>query len=598
MSKFKKLLAILDVYERKRLRILTFMILIMAFLDMLGVASILPFMTVLTNPSIIETNSFLNKFYQFSNVFGVNNYDHFFLILGFVVLLLLISSLVFKAITTFVQLRFIQMCEFSISKRLVEGYLNQPYSWFLNRNSSDLGKSILSEVQQVISSGITPLISLISRGVVSFALIVLLILTDPNLASIIGFSFAALYGFIFFLVRKYLARIGKIRLENNEIRFKSISEAFGAIKDIKFGSLEKTYLNRFSNAAQNLAKSQATASIISQLPRFFLEAIAFGGIILILLYIIAKEGSFSNALPVVSLYAFAGYRLMPALQQMYSSFSLLTFVGPALNKLHEDISEIKPLKLNEDKNIIKLNKSINLNNINFSYPNSSNMTLKGININIPVKSKVGIIGTTGSGKTTLVDIILGLLETTEGNLDFDGIQITKDNLSSWQRSIGYVQQNIYLSDDTIASNIAFGINKKDIVQGQVEKVSKIANLHKFIMEELPNKYQTIVGERGIRLSGGQRQRIGIARSLYKKPQLLIFDEATSALDNQTEQVVMEAINNIGQDMTIIIIAHRLNTLKQCDKIFLIHKGKLEKEGTYEEIININNELNIIRNNKN
>jgi ABC-type multidrug transport system fused ATPase/permease subunit len=301
----------------------------------------------------------------------------------------------------------------------------------------------------------------------------------------------------------------------------------------------------------------------------------------------SQTGDFNSALPILSLYVFAGYRLMPAMQQIYYSSTQLTFVIPAIDKLTSDIKNLKPLNINHDKGVVSLNKEIILKNIFYEYPNASRTTLKNINLSISSKSIVGFVGETGSGKTTAVDIILGLLEPQKGTLEIDGKVITKKNSRSWQRSIGYVPQHIYLSDDTIAANIAFGVHSQDINMVAVEKAAKIANLHNFLVDELPKKYETIIGARGIRLSGGQRQRIGIARALYHNPSVLILDEATSALDSQTEKMVMDSINKISEDVTIIIIAHRLTTIKKCDKIFLLEKGLIKNEGTFEELMNIN-----------
>jgi ABC-type multidrug transport system fused ATPase/permease subunit len=280
---------------------------------------------------------------------------------------------------------------------------------------------------------------------------------------------------------------------------------------------------------------------------------AFGGIILMILYLMFQTGTLTNALPIVSLYVFAGYRLMPALQQIYGSLTQLNFVRPALDKVYDDLKNLKPLDLRQDHYILPFKNKIILKNVHYNYPNSSRQNLKNINLSISAKSTVGFFGATGSGKTTIVDIILGLLEPRKGTLEIDGLVITKENLRAWQSCVGYVPQDIYLTDDTVASNIAFGSNVDDVNQQAIETASKIANLHDFIMGELPHQYQTIVGERGIRLSGGQRQRIGIARALYHNPRILILDEATSALDNQTEKDVMNAINGISKNITIIII---------------------------------------------
>tara|TARA_B110000027_G_scaffold44274_1_gene48725 strand:- start:1281 stop:3050 length:1770 start_codon:yes stop_codon:yes gene_type:complete len=586
MQTIKKLLFLLTPHERKRAGLLLLMILIMAILDMIGVASILPFMAVLTNPSLIETNLILNNIFQFFSKLGVENNQQFLFALGILVFLILIFSLTFKALTTYFQIRFIQMREYTVGKSFVEGYLHQPYSWFLNHHSAELGKNILSEVGGVIGGGMRNLLDLLSKGLVAITLIILLIITDPKLALIISLSLGLFYGVIFFSIRSYLGRIGKIRLKNNELRFLAVSEAFGAIKEVKISGLEQTYIKQFSKSAEAYARTQASSTILSQLPRFFLEAIAFGGIMLIILYKMTITGSFNNALPVVSLYVFAGYRLMPALQQIYRSFTQLTFAGPAIDKLYDDKKNLKPFNVNQNQKLLHFNRSISLKNIHYNYPNASRTALKDINLSIPAKATVGLIGATGSGKTTMVDIILGLLEAQKGTLEVDGKIITQQNSRSWQQSIGYVPQHIYLSDDTIVGNIALGVDPSKIDQVAIEKVCKIANLYDFIMDELPKKYLTTVGERGVRLSGGQRQRIGIARALYHSPKVLILDEATSALDNQTEKVVMDAINNLSKDITVILIAHRLNTVKNCDIIFKLENGQLINQGTFEEIINL------------
>jgi ABC-type multidrug transport system fused ATPase/permease subunit len=577
MQIFKKILFLLSSHERRRAILLLFMIIVMAFLDMVGVASIFPFMEVLTNPTIVLTDPILNFFFKKSSFFGIENNQQFLFVLGIFLFLLLSMSLVFKAITTYAQIKFTLMLEYSISKRLIEGYLHQPYSWFLSRHSSDLGKNILSEVSIIISSGIRPLVELISKSMITIALIAMLIIIDFKLTLIVSFFLAVVYGLIFYFVTKYLNQIGKIRLKSNLSRFTAISEAFGAVKEVKVGGLEQAYIKLFSNSALSFAQTQASSQVIGQLPRFILEAIGFGGILFLIFYIIGETGSFNNALPVVSLYIFAGYRLLPALQQIYSSFTQLTFIGPSIDKLNDDLKNLKPMNKNQEQKILSFNKEINLLNIFYNYPDTARVALKNINLKIPAKSTVAFVGPTGSGKTTTIDIILGLLEPQRGTLEVDGTVITNQNLRSWQRSIGYVPQHIYLTDDSIAANIAFGLEKKDIDYDIIEKVSKIANLHNFITNELPKQYQTTIGECGIKLSGGQRQRIGIARALYHNPQVLIFDEATSALDYQTEKVVMDAVNNLSSNITIILIAHRLEIVKNCDIIFNLENGELKEQ---------------------
>ena len=585
---YRKLLYLLSAKERKQGIILVFMFLVMAVLDIIGVASILPFIYVLSNPEIIETNYLMSSAYQFSNHLGIQNSKQFLFALGILFFVLLVVSLSFKALTTYFQTHFSQMRQYTIAKRLMEGYLNQPYSWFLNRHSADLGKSILSEVGMVVSGGIKPFLNLIAQSVIALALLFLIIFTNPKLAILVGLTLGLAFGIIYKFSRNFLKKIGEERVKRNKLRFTALSEAFGAVKEIKLGNLEKTYVEKFSESAKIIAKVNAQGKVITVLPRFAVEAVAFGGMIIVILFLMMQQATFADILPIVALYAFAGYRLMPALQAIYADITELRFIGPALDMMFNDLKSLQDYNYNNDKSFFVLNDSITLDNINYSYPKTSKNALKNIYLKIPAKTTVGFVGETGSGKTTVIDIILGLLEAQEGTVKIDDKVINGQNRKAWQRSIGYVPQQIYVADDTIAANIAFGIkNSEDIKQADVERAAKIANLHDFVINDLPNKYQTTVGERGVRLSGGQRQRIGIARALYNNPQVLILDEATSALDNLTEQAVMDAVHNLGKDITIIMIAHRLSTVKECDIIFLLEKGELKGQGTFEKLIEIN-----------
>lgn len=560
------------------------MMLVMSILDMLGVASILPFMAVLADPSILETNPFLSVAYASAKNHGVDNAIQFLFLLGGLVFILLVVSLVCKAYITYAQTHFALMREYSIGKRLVEGYLNQPYSWFLNRNSAHLSKNILSEVSAVIYGVLIPVMTIFAQTAVTFALLVLLLVMDTFLSLSAGLILIIVYGGVLLFVSGKLVRLGNTSLEVNEKRFVGIGEAFGAIKELKVSGLESHYLQRYAVPAEIYAKVQSTAQIIGQLPRFVLEAVAFGGMLILILYLLVNGGDLSNVLPKISLYALAGYRLMPALQQIYGAISQIRFKGPALNILYDDLKHLESRKSMQNHfGLTTFNADIELECINFTYPNATYRALKDISIKIPVGSTVGFIGPSGSGKTTVIDVILGLLEPDTGSLRVDGIKITENNRRQWQQFIGYVPQQIYLKDDTIAANIAMGSELSDIDICAVENAAKKANLHEFVINELPLAYNSLVGERGVRLSGGQRQRIGIARALYRNPKLLILDEATSALDGKTEELVTDAISDLGDDVTIILIAHRLNTLKRCSKIYSIERGKLKEINTYQDL---------------
>lgn len=595
MEIIKKILGLLTSKEKKNFYLLFILILFMALFEALGVASILPFFSILTNPEIIESNEYLFYLYNLSKKFGINKLNEFILLFGALTFVLFIMSLIIKGVATYLQTRFTLMREFTIGKRLIEGYLHQPYDWFLKKNSAELGKTILSEVSLVLYGSIIPLINLIAQTTVALALIILLVIVDPVLALRVGFTLAICYLIIFLTLKKYISKIGYERVRDNDLRFKIVSEAFGAVKEIKFGGLEEKYINRFIKPAENYAKSLSLVQIIGQLPRYFLEGIALGGMIILVSYLAVNGKNFTNIIPVLALYAFAGYRLIPALQQIYSALTQLNFSKSALNSLYNDLTSIKYKNTLDYSQSISIKNHIKLENIKFKYSENKNYVLKNISLVIPSLSKVGFVGSTGAGKTTLIDVILGLLIPQDGKFFVDETLITSKNIRNWQKLIGYVPQQIYLSDDTLASNIAFGVDKEEIDYNSLEKSTKIANLHNFILDELPNGYETIIGERGIRLSGGQRQRIGIARALYHNPKLLILDEATSSLDNLTEKIITDAINNLQNKITIIVIAHRLTTLKNCDKIYLLENGEIKSSGNYDELLVNSDQFKLMNN---
>lgn len=571
--------------ERRQAYLLLTMLLLMAVFDTIGVASIMPFIAVLSKPNLIDSNPYLNFTYIY---FGFGNLKDFQFFLGFVFFLSLIVSIGFKALTSWFLVRFTYMRQYSLSRRLVNGYLHQPYAWFLNRHSADLGKTVLSEVDQVIAETLMPLLNLIAQGVLVITLLALIVLVDPVLALIVIVFFLVAYGGIYTLLRSRLSQVGADRVYANKMRFSVLTEAFGGIKDIKVHRLEDVFVSRFEGPALSFSTNKAFAQAASQLPRFALEVLVFGGILLLILLLMRSAGGFDEALPMVTLYAFAGYRLMPAVQQIYASLSTLRFSHHALNNLHKEMLALSPLcGVTERQGQIDLKQTITLEKVSYTYPLAQGFALKDVTISIPVHSTVGFVGATGSGKTTAADVILGLLEPQDGRLLIDEVVITNENRAGWQKNIGYVPQVIYLADDTVAANIAFGLPTGQIDQAAVERAASIANLHDFVSNELPNGYKTKVGERGVRLSGGQRQRIGIARALYRNPEVLILDEATSALDNLTEYAVMEAVHNLSHKITIILIAHRLSTVKECDAIFLLDQGGVVGQGTYDDLVATN-----------
>ena len=470
-----------------------------------------------------------------------------------------------------------------MSRRLIESYLHQPYSWFAAQHSADLGRKILLEVGNVVMNGFNSLLELIARVMISFFIILLLIYLMPKVSITVATILGSIYILFYLLSRSYTRKLGQSALDSNQSRFTIVSEGLRGVKEMKLSRLENVYLRLFSKYADTFAKSETNSKIINQLPRFILEATLFGGIIFVILFIMRTDDNFIEMLPSFSLFIFAAYRLAPSFNQIYSSINKINYVNPVVDKLYGDFNKLKVVDKAECSENIIFDKSIVLKNIYYQYPESTNDILENINLEIAAKSTVGLIGTTGSGKTTIVDIILGLLEPQNGTLEIDKKVITHENLISWQKMIGYVPQNIHLIDDTIAANIAFGVPVDEIDMNTVKRAAEAVDLDGYI-KYLPEKYATYVGEQGTKLSGGQCQRIGIARAIYKNPQVLILDEATNSLDQQTERTVINNLNNLHDNLTIIMISHRYSSLDKCDKIYQVEGGKIIKETTFKNLI--------------
>jgi ATP-binding cassette, subfamily B, bacterial PglK len=380
------------------------------------------------------------------------------------------------------------------------------------------------------------------------------------------------------------------------MRYRSTYEAFGGIKELKVNNRENYFLNNYSRASLRHAHYNVWAETIGRLPRSALEVIAFGGIILSTLVLLLTLEDARQVIPIIGLFAFAGFRLMPAMQEAFYCLISIRYYRSTLRKIHHDLviglpdQHLKAIVVSASPKPLKFQDSIRLDKVTFNYPNTSYPVFHDINITIKYNTSIAFVGPTGAGKTTLVDIILGLLIPQVGSMHVDNQLINEMNLKNWQANLGYVPQQIYLSDDTIKRNIAFGIDDKDIDPAAIEQASRLANIQNFILSELPNGFNTVIGERGIRLSGGQRQRIGIARALYHDPELLVFDEATSALDGITEEAILVAMQGIAKLKTLIIIAHRLTTVRDCDMIYMLDKGSIIASGTYEELLKSNEQF--------
>ncbi|MBK1728784.1 ABC transporter ATP-binding protein [Halorhodospira halophila] len=563
------------------------MVILMALLETIGVASVMPFLSVLGNPEVVETNAVLASLYD---GLGFESVDTFLMALGAAAFALIVFSALFRALTIYAMNRWALMRVHSFAQRLLETYLRQPYAYFLDHHSGDMSKTILSEAQQVVGQAIKPALEAVSHLIVVLALITLLVVIDPVLALAVAGALGGTYALIYVTIRGFLDRIGRDRVRANKERFEAAGEALGGIKDIKLLGREHSYLQRFRGPSARFAKHQATSNVLSQVPQFLIQAVAIGGMIALTLVLMATHGgatsgALGEVLPILGLYAFAGQRMLPAAQKVYQGVSKLRFAAPAVENLYNDLLHRQQLAEIRKRapQPLRPQQAIRLEDVTYTYPNAAQPALQGIDLDIPVGTSVGLVGSTGAGKTTLVDVLLGLLRPTAGAITVDGEPVTDANLRAYQQALGYVPQDIFLTDSSVAENIALGVPPEQIDHEQVARCARMAQVHAFIMDELPQQYATVVGERGVRLSGGQRQRIGIARALYHEPDILVFDEATSALDTVTEQAVMEAIEALHHQKTVILIAHRLSTVRECDQVVLLQKGQITAAGQFEEL---------------
>ncbi|MFP4229283.1 MAG: ABC transporter ATP-binding protein, partial [Salinivenus sp.] len=562
--------------------------LVMASLQVASVASIMPFLSVASDPSIVEENEYLRWAYS---TFEFADTRSFLVALGLGTLIVLVLSNAFIILTRWAIERFAWGRNHSLSRRLLYSYLSRPYEFFLNRNSAELSKNILEEVKEVANQMLKPALQGMAKGVVAVFMIGFLVYFDPFVALMVAVVLGLAYGGIYVIVREQLNRRGQKRVAANTKRYQFVREAFGGIKEVKIRGKEEAFLEQYDTPSKKYARNQALFRVIKKAPRYTIEAVAFGGIILIAVYLITVQENIRQVIPVLGLYAFAGYRLMPALQEAFHGLASARFNMAALNKLHRELRDRSETGFaferdadETDLSPMRLTEELRLLDVTYTYPEASRPAIQQLSLTIPAGTMTGFVGRTGSGKTTAVDLILGLLRPQEGAVLIDGTALHDENLRRWQQDIGYVPQHIYLSDDTVAGNIAFGEAKEDIDLDAVKEAARRAHIYDFVEKELPETWETMVGEEGIKLSGGQRQRVGIARALYHNPSVLVFDEATSALDQSTEASVMEAIYDLEERHTILLIAHRLSTVQRADNIFMLEQGEKVGEGTYDELM--------------
>lgn len=578
---FSRTLQLLSVRERLELWWVFGATVVVAILEVVGIATVIPFLSVVSDPSQIEKQRALRNLWELMSPSSV---DTFLFQLGLMVFVATVVTNVFNAVGFWFIQRFVWMRNHSLSTRLLERYLNQPWEFFLICNTSTLVTRVLSEVQQFIGQFLMSGMQLLAQGFASTLIGILLFVVDPVMAVLVFATVGGAYVAVFFSVRRHQIAMGVRRTEANEQRYKFANEALTGAKDVKVIGQERSFANAFNVPSLVYSKVQAQNAVIAMTPRYFLEVLAFGAVIVILLYQLKVYGSASNVIPAVGLYAFAGFRLLPKMQAMFYAGSNMRFTSEILDNLERDLIGLEATEERTVKHVDAIERSFGLRDVTFTYPLQEEPAIRDLNLVIPHRKVVALVGATGSGKTTSVDLLLGLMTPQRGSLEVDGRSLTREELAGWRLQCGYVPQQIFLSDDTVAANIAFGVEKQEIDLEAVRRAAEAANIDEFISTELPGGYDSIVGERGVRLSGGQRQRIGIARALYTDPAVLFFDEATSALDNLTERAVMEAIEKLSGKKTLIMVAHRLDTVRKADIIAVFEKGQLIDQGSWDNLI--------------
>lgn len=544
----KGLFMLLTSNQRKRFYMLQILVILMTIIEIFGVAAIIPFMALVGDMSQLQQDTFIGQVYQSS---GIASESKFVFMLGICVLCILFISTIVSMFTIWKLSMFVHYFGTEIADRLYTHYLRQGWLFHASGSSAQLTKKIATETLRVTGGILVPLIYVNSKVILAILMSLSIFIYDPMVA-ITGISiFGITYYIIFKIVKARLSLYGQAISEVNEQRFRLMNEGFGGIKDVLLLGRDKNFIERFNETGNILAYSNGTSTALIQTPRYFLELIAFGSMISMILFLITNHnGNLGIILPILSVYAIGAIKLLPAFQQIYSSTGIIRANIAAFESIQQDLKDslqfqeekLTQLKIEQSRFFPKLH--ISLENISFTYPNKKEKTLDKVNILIQANTVIGIVGPSGSGKSTLIDILLSLIDPDEGQLKIDEKLVSNHNRRSWQNTIGFVAQNIFLSEGSIAENVAFGLPQDEIDIEQVTKVIELAHLAEFT-ESLKDGIHTKVGERGIQLSGGQRQRIGIARALYNKAEVLVFDEATSSLDGITEKMIMEAIHDFS-----------------------------------------------------
>ncbi len=570
--------------DRLNFFFLSLAILLNSFMEVLGISLIIPFIALLAHPGMLETNVYLHRAYQF---FSFHSFLQFMIVLDVVIIVVYVIKNAVLLFLAFLQGRFILNKQTYVCARLFKAYLLSPYSFHLQRNLGQFHEK-LNAVATLMQYGVLSILTILTEGLLVMCLFFVLLGTNPLLTTV---AMAVLTGGLmlyFYFLKNKLHRWGEMNSHHYALLWQQVNQGLGSIKESKLLGKELFFVNSYRYHAQQVAVLQNKRELVTKSPRLFIETTVVALVMSAMAVCLLSGQAPGSVFAMISVFALVTLRLMPSLNRISSSWGGLKFFIPSFDAIYDDLIVCEKLEGQQRERIsgeaLSFRKEIRMDDVVFYYEKAKTPALDHVSLTILKNSVVGVIGPSGAGKTTAIDVILGLLGPSSGKIMVDGVDI-HTHLRSWQTTIGYIPQIIYLCDDTIRNNVAFGLDPKDISDERVWQSLRLAQLDEFV-RSLPQGIETMVGERGVRLSGGQRQRIGIARAMYHDPQVLVMDEATAALDNETERLFMSALFDLSKERTIIIIAHRLTTVRQCDKIFFLKNGRLISEGPYSELSNV------------
>ena len=567
------------IFDRKQKRVMVLLlcaIFIGALFELLGVSLIMPLIQVISTPEMIEENRYLSFVYR---TFGMTDSSSFFVFLASVIIAVYVFKNAYLIVMYHFQYSFIYNNQLKVAGRLVDCYLKKPYTYHLNNNTSNMIRNIMLDTERLFQL-ILSVLNCLSEALLCILLGLFMVINDPFMTITLAALLILCMGCYRLFTKKKVNEYGRINQVYDGRMHQSINQALGAVKDIKILHREKYFVDRFVESGEKKMDALINTNFFGTVPRYLIETVCVGGIILVLIIKLKTGTDLARILPMLGSFAVAAFKLMPSAGKISNYANLISFLTPSIDLIYNDIKETEDMIEKEVKDKGELSDSdidaasIRVEDIEYSYPGFDEKVLEGADFEIPLGASVGLIGASGAGKSTLADVILGILFPVKGRVMYGKMNV-HDYPLKWSEKLAYIPQAIFLADESIRDNVAFGIKEEEIDDEKVWAALDEAQLSDFV-RELPDGLDTPVGERGVRLSGGQRQRIGIARALYDDPEILVLDEATSALDSETESAVMEAIDSLMGRKTLIIIAHRLTTIRNCQLIFRVENGRVRK----------------------